>query len=167
MLPIVAKRKLKLKAAKIEAYIIFHPGKSTVACTSPSQISEVLCSKTLNIWHDLRSSFWKRFFEKNSIFNKLWALSVIHWTHCGEYRERGVEWSDVSWVSFGYIPPFTHFFLPVHFQAPIPWSAQYSLSVLLPGHTAVTYSCVVTAIQNVHYSLLSCQLTENKIQENK
>lgn len=57
MLPIVAKRELKLEAAKIEVYIIFHPGKSTVACTSLSQISDVLCGKTLNIWHDLRSSF--------------------------------------------------------------------------------------------------------------
>lgn len=35
MLPIFAKRELKLKAAKIEVYIIFHPGKMAIACTSP------------------------------------------------------------------------------------------------------------------------------------
>lgn len=64
MLPIVAKMELKLKAAKIEAYIIFHPRKSTVPCTSPSQISEIVCGKTLNIWHDLRSSFWKHLLRR-------------------------------------------------------------------------------------------------------
>lgn len=69
----------------------------------------------------------------------------MHWIHLVESIDRRVLSGPMSaitggWLSFGYIHPFTQFFPPVPLQAAIPWSAQYSLSVLPTVHTAAARS---------------------------
>lgn len=161
MLPIVAKRELKLKAAKIEAYIIFHSGKSTVPCTSPSQISEVLCSKTLNVWHDLRSSFWKHLLRRRpyliSFEHLLSCIGLIWWRVSREGCR--VVWCHLLQVADSILDTFTHlhtFFHQCIFKQPSPFCPPASTHSSRP-------LCVVTAVRDVHSSLMSVNWKQKQI----
>lgn len=148
MLPRVAKRDWQLKAAKAEVYTAFHPGKSAVACTSLLQISDVLHGKTLNIWHDLRSSFWKRFLRRCPYLicfeHLLSGIGLIWW---GVGRELcSSEWSNPSYSrsqrQLWEHSPIHTFFSIFMFTRSHPLACSTFPACSPPVHTAVTCSAL-------------------------